>query len=77
VEKNVLIFGGFWPIFAISCQNYKTFSTNLKCAYYPYTRRHFCAKFDVLRPFHFEISFGGKTVTHQLLSPSVNLCALH
>jgi len=49
MENNLLIFGLFlW--FLLILPQLKSFSKNHKRARHPRTRRHLCAKFDVLRP---------------------------
>jgi len=43
-----LLFASFWPILAKFVQ--LNFFQKSKCVHHPRTRRHLCAKFDVLRP---------------------------
>jgi len=73
VENNLLIFG----VFADFATGKNVFQKS-KCVHHSRTRRHLCAKFDVLRLLSPEISFGEITVTHpdtQLVLLPVNLTA--
>jgi len=78
VQKKLAFFTvcQFWAYFWRSLQISPQKS---KCTHYPRTRRHLCAKFDVLRPSQSR-DIVWRTVTHpdtQLMSPSVNLSPLH
>jgi len=65
VEKNVLFYnvsGLFFAFFLQILQQIKNFYQKSKCVHHPCTKRHLCAKFDVLRLLSPEISLGKNLV---------------
>jgi len=75
---NCLVFGLFWNSF-VKFATVKYFFEKSKGVHHPRTKRHLCAKFDVLRPSQsWDIAW--RTKSHpvtQLISRFMNLTALH